>query len=126
MARGDELADVVIQGGKVFSVFTREWLGTDVAICDGYVAGLGEYAGKEVIHAGGKYVEPARAERYCPDRVQSPFRKITNVVRFKGRAKPWIKSAFAQRGLCAATPAVGEDGFLPCRRPRRPAFLRGS
>ena len=58
VARGDELADVVIQGGKVFSVFTREWLETDVAICDGYVAGLGEYAGKEVIHAGGKYVVP--------------------------------------------------------------------
>ena len=42
----------------MFSVFTREWLQTDVAICDGYVAGLGEYAGKEVIHAGGKYVVP--------------------------------------------------------------------
>ena len=58
MARGDELADVVIEGGKVFSVFTREWLETEVAICDGYVAGLGEYAGREVIHAGGKYVVP--------------------------------------------------------------------
>jgi adenine deaminase len=58
VARGDELADVVIQGGRVFSVFTREWLETDVAICDGYVAGLGEYAGKDVIHAGGKYVVP--------------------------------------------------------------------
>jgi adenine deaminase len=58
VARGDELADVVIEGGKVFSAFTREWLETEVAICDGYVAGLGEYAGKEVIHAGGKYVVP--------------------------------------------------------------------
>jgi adenine deaminase len=58
VARGDELADVVIEGGKVFSAFTREWLDTEVAICDGYVAGLGEYAGKEVIHAGGKYVVP--------------------------------------------------------------------
>ncbi len=58
MARGDELADVVIQGGQVFSAFTREWLETDVAICDGFVAGLGEYAGREVIHAGGKYVVP--------------------------------------------------------------------
>ncbi|HET6657693.1 MAG TPA: adenine deaminase [Gaiellaceae bacterium] len=58
VARGDEIADVVIEGGKVFSVFTREWLETEVAICDGYVAGLGEYAGKEVIHAGGKYVVP--------------------------------------------------------------------
>ena len=58
VARGDEIADVVIEGGKVFSVFTREWLETEVAICDGYVAGLGEYAGKEVIHAAGKYVVP--------------------------------------------------------------------
>jgi adenine deaminase len=58
VARGDEPADVVIEGGKVFSAFTREWLETEVAICDGYVAGLGEYAGKEVVHAGGKYVVP--------------------------------------------------------------------
>src|SRR4051794_15245226 len=58
VARGDELADVVIEGGKVFSVFTREWLETEIAICDGYVAGLGAYAGKEVVHAGGKYVVP--------------------------------------------------------------------
>jgi len=58
VARGDELADVVIEGGKIFSAFTREWLETEVAICDGYVAGLGEYAGKQVIHAGGKYVVP--------------------------------------------------------------------
>jgi adenine deaminase len=58
VARGDEIADVVIEGGKVFSVFTREWLETEIAICDGYVAGLGEYAGKEVVHARGKYVVP--------------------------------------------------------------------
>ena len=58
VARGDELADVVIDGGKVFSAFTREWLECDVAIADGYVAGLGEYAGKEVVHASGKYVVP--------------------------------------------------------------------
>jgi adenine deaminase len=58
VARGDELADVVIQGGRVFSVFTREWLETDVAVCDGYVAGLGEYEGHEIVDARGKYVVP--------------------------------------------------------------------
>jgi adenine deaminase len=58
VARGDELADVVVEGGKVFSAFTREWLETEIAVCDGYVAGLGEYAGKEVVHARGKYVVP--------------------------------------------------------------------
>ena len=58
VARGDEIADVVIEGGKVFSVFTREWLETEIAICDGYIAGLGSYAGKEVVHARGRYVVP--------------------------------------------------------------------
>jgi adenine deaminase len=58
VARGDELADVVVQNGKVFSVFTREWLEADVAVCDGFIAGLGEYAGREVVHAEGKYVVP--------------------------------------------------------------------
>jgi adenine deaminase len=58
VARGDELADVVVDGGRVFSAFTREWLECDVAIVDGFVAGLGEYAGKEVVHARGKYVVP--------------------------------------------------------------------
>jgi adenine deaminase len=58
VARGDELADVVIEGGQVLSVFTHEWLDTEIAICDGYVAGLGEYAGKTVVHAGGKWIVP--------------------------------------------------------------------
>src|SRR3982074_103814 len=47
VARGDESADVVVRGGRVLSVFTREWLDTDVAIVDGWIAGLGEYEGRE-------------------------------------------------------------------------------
>jgi adenine deaminase len=58
VARGDELADLVIDDGHVFSAFTREWLECDVAIVDGYIAGLGDYAGKDVVHAAGKYVVP--------------------------------------------------------------------
>jgi adenine deaminase len=42
-------ADVVVHNGKVFSVLTREWVETDVAVCDGFIAGLGEYAGREVV-----------------------------------------------------------------------------
>jgi adenine deaminase len=58
VARGDQPADVVVRGGRVFSVFTREWLEVDVAIADGFVAGLGEYEGEEVVDASGKYVVP--------------------------------------------------------------------
>jgi adenine deaminase len=58
VARGDEPADVVIRGGRVLVVFTREWLETDVAIVDGVVAGLGDYEGRETIDASGRYVVP--------------------------------------------------------------------
>ena len=58
VARGDEPADLVVRGGRVLSVFTREWLDTDVAIVDGYVAGLGDYEGAETLDASGRYVVP--------------------------------------------------------------------
>ena len=58
VARGDEPADVVVRGGRVLSVFTREWLDVDVAIADGWIAGLGEYDGREVVDASGRYVVP--------------------------------------------------------------------
>jgi adenine deaminase len=58
VARGDEPADAVVRGGRVLSVFTREWLEGDVAICDGYVAGIGDYDGREVIDASGRWIVP--------------------------------------------------------------------
>ncbi|HWE81418.1 MAG TPA: adenine deaminase [Gaiellaceae bacterium] len=58
VARGDEPADTVIRGGRVFCSFTREWLDGDVAIVDGVVAGLGDYEGDETIDAGGRYLVP--------------------------------------------------------------------
>ena len=58
VARGDEPADLVVRGGRVLSVFTKEWLEVDVAIVDGVVAGLGDYEGREVLDAAGKHVVP--------------------------------------------------------------------
>ena len=58
VARGDEPADVVIAGGSVLSVFTREWLRADVAIADGWIAGVGDYRGHETIDAAGMWVVP--------------------------------------------------------------------
>ncbi len=58
VARGDEPADLVIRGGRVFSSFTREWLDTGVAVVDGTVAGLGDYEGRETLDASGRYLVP--------------------------------------------------------------------
>ena len=58
VARGDEPADAVVRGGRVLSVFTREWLDADIAIVDGWIAGLGEYEGHEIVDAAGRFVVP--------------------------------------------------------------------
>ena len=58
VARGDERADLVVRGGKVLSVFTREWLDADVAIADGVIAGIGSYEGEASLDASGSYVVP--------------------------------------------------------------------
>src|ERR1041385_2516286 len=47
-----------MRGGRVLSVFTREWLEADVAVVDGYVAGLGDYDGCETLDAAGRWVVP--------------------------------------------------------------------
>ena len=58
VARGDEPADLVVRGARVFSAFTREWLSGDVAVADGRFAGVGSYAGREVIDAAGSMLVP--------------------------------------------------------------------
>src|SRR6266566_2200303 len=58
VARGDEPADLVIAGGHVLSVFTKEWLDVDVAVVDGFVVGLGRYQGRERLDVSGKYLVP--------------------------------------------------------------------
>ena len=58
VARGDEPADLVVAGGKVLSVFTREWLDVDVAVADGHVVGLGRYDGGTRLDVAGAYLVP--------------------------------------------------------------------
>ncbi len=58
VARGDTPADLVVRGGRVLSVFTREWLEADVAIVDGAIAGIGSYDGEDTIDAAGRFVVP--------------------------------------------------------------------
>lgn len=59
VAAGVELADCVIKNGKIINVFTGEVETGDIAIVDGYFAGIGNFEGKETIDANGKYVSPA-------------------------------------------------------------------
>jgi adenine deaminase len=58
VARGEEPADLVLRGGRVLCVFTREWLDVDVAVCDGHVVGLGRYDGARVLELGRGWLVP--------------------------------------------------------------------
>ena len=58
VARGDEPADLVVRGGRVLSVFTREWLDVDVAIADGMSRGSATTTGRETLDAAGRCVVP--------------------------------------------------------------------
>jgi adenine deaminase len=52
-------ADIVIKNGKIIDVFNLEIISGDVAIVDGFFAGIGEYEGRETIDAAGRYICPA-------------------------------------------------------------------
>src|SRR5258708_3314716 len=58
VARGDEPADLVVAGGRVLSVFTKEWLEAGVAIADRHLVRLGKDDGSERIDVGGAYLVP--------------------------------------------------------------------
>jgi adenine deaminase len=53
VARGDEPADLLISGGRVFVPGTREWVETDLAISDGVIAGWGRREAIEVVDVAG-------------------------------------------------------------------------
>lgn len=55
---GEEQADLVFKGAFVVNVFTSEIIEADVAVCEGIIAGVGEYEGKREIDAKGKYLVP--------------------------------------------------------------------
>jgi adenine deaminase len=58
VARGDEPADLLITGGKVLSVASREWVDTDLAIADGVVAGWGPREAIETVDVAGAALTP--------------------------------------------------------------------
>ena len=58
VARGDEPADTLITGGRVFADATREWIDTSLALADGVIAGWGERDAHEVVDVAGAALTP--------------------------------------------------------------------
>lgn len=58
VAMGREMPDLVLKGAKVLNVFTEKLEEKDVAICGGYIAGLGVYDSDNVVDLSGKVLTP--------------------------------------------------------------------
>lgn len=58
VARGDEPADLLLTGGRVFVPGTREWISTDLAVADGVIAGWGPRVAKDTVDVAGAALTP--------------------------------------------------------------------
>ena len=58
VARGDQPADLILRGGRVFDLITGTMMAGDVAICGDRIAGIGEYDGTRVIDVTGLILVP--------------------------------------------------------------------
>ena len=57
--RGDEVADLVLRGGRVLDVVTGELIAGDVAICGDTIVGIGaDYDGAEIVNVSGLTLVP--------------------------------------------------------------------
>jgi len=57
-ALGNITADLVLKNANVFNVFTGLFTKGDVAVVNGYIAGVGEYSGRKEIDVTEKYITP--------------------------------------------------------------------
>jgi adenine deaminase len=57
-ARGNAPADAVFKNGNIFNPFTCTWDKGTLAVKDGIVLGIGNYAGKKEYDLSGKYIVP--------------------------------------------------------------------
>ena len=71
-ARGDEPADLVLRGGRVFDLVTGSMIAGDVAICGGRIAGIGaDYEAVEVIDVSGLVLVPGFIDTHLLSRAAS-------------------------------------------------------
>jgi len=59
VAMGSIDADLVLKNATIPNLFTNEMINADVAIVDGYIAGIGNYSGRGIIDCENQYVCPA-------------------------------------------------------------------
>ena len=84
VALGETLADLVLKNADVVNVFSGEIIRADVAICDGIIAGVGSYNGREDHDLSGKTLCPGLIDSHLhfESTLVTPPELIANAVAF--------------------------------------------
>ncbi len=106
VAMGEEKADLVLKSGNIINVYTGEIEVADIAICDGYIAGIGEYSGLVEENMQGKYLSPGFIDGHL--HIESTMLSPAN---FAKAVLPWGTTT----GICdphEIANVCGEQGVL--------------
>lgn len=90
IAAGRVKADLVLKNAFVLNVFTKEFIKQDVAIADGYIAGVGQYEGVVEKDLTGKFVCPDLSMRTCTLSPRWRLRGILLAKRFVAVQPPLL------------------------------------
>jgi len=113
VARGDEPADLLLTGGRVFVPGTREWVDTDLAVADGMVAGWGPRDAREVVDVSGAaltagfidaHMHLESTKLWVDEFVRAVLPHGTTAV---GAAPHEVANVFGVRGVAALAGAAG-------------------
>ncbi|MHC1728301.1 MAG: adenine deaminase [Syntrophobacteraceae bacterium] len=113
VARGERLADLCIKGCRLVNVLSGKIETADLAVHDGFIAGWGDYEGKETIYSDGMYVGPGFIDGHI--HIESSLLSPAN---FCAAVLPWGTSAVVADPHEIAN-VLGLDGiryFLECAR----------
>ena len=64
-ASGQRKPDLVFKNAKTVNVFTQEIVRADIAVTDGFIAGIGSYSAKREIDCSNLYVCPGFLDAHC-------------------------------------------------------------
>jgi adenine deaminase len=78
-SRGEETVDVLFTNARVVDVFGGQIITTPIAIHGEYIAGLGEYAARQVIDLAGRYVAPGFIDAHV--HIESAMVNVTEFAR---------------------------------------------
>ena len=78
-ARGEKKADLLLVNARVVNVFSGRIIPANIAICQGHVAGFGDYAADEIIDLKGRYVCPGFIDAHV--HIESAMTSVTEFAR---------------------------------------------